>query len=51
MNIGDEKTAERQGHKAKSAVVTVVDGRDFVVQYEHDRLSLSQPNLQRHEAQ
>jgi hypothetical protein len=23
MNIGDEKTAERQSHKAKSAVVTV----------------------------
>jgi hypothetical protein len=38
MSIGDEKTAERQHHKAKASVVTVGDGRGFVVKYAHNRL-------------
>src|SRR5258708_26989863 len=38
MSIGDEKTAERQHHKAKASFVTVGDGRGFVVKYAHNRL-------------
>src|SRR5882724_5554515 len=38
MNIGDEKTAERQRHKAQASVVTVGDGRGFVVKYAYNRL-------------
>jgi hypothetical protein len=36
--FGDDKTAELQRHKAKSAVVTVGDGRGFVVNYAYNRL-------------